>query len=327
MICRLSRPIAWFLAAGALPVAALPATAQDYPARAVRMIVPYGPGGITDITARIIAPGMSEDLGQQVVVENRAGGAAIPGFEFVAKSRPDGYTIVAATTALAAQPILFRRLPYQADRDFSPVSLVITVPTVLVVHPSVPARSVKELIGLAKSQPGTLNYGSAGNGSDNHLTAEVFKHAAKIDAVHVPYKGGGAVMLDLVAGQVAFVFSTIPTAHSFIQSGRLRALAVSGSARNASMPDVPTVAEAALPGFDVRAWLGLFGPAGMPAHAIERLNAATVKALKNPQVAKRLAEMGADVVGSTPAQLGTHLKTQMDRWTKLAKEVKFVVSD
>lgn len=327
MICRLSRPIAWFLAAGALPAAALPATAQDYPARAVRMIVPYGPGGITDITARIIAPGMSEDLGQQVVVENRAGGAAIPGFEFVAKSRPDGYTIVAATTALAAQPILFRRLPYQADRDFSPVSLVITVPTVLVVHPSVPARSVKELIGLAKSQPGTLNYGSAGNGSDNHLTAEVFKHAAKIDAVHVPYKGGGAVMLDLVAGQVAFVFSTIPTAHSFIQSGRLRALAVSGSTRNASMPDVPTVAEAALPGFDVRAWLGLFGPAGMPTHAIERLNAATVKTLKNPQVAKRLAEMGADVVGSTPAQLGTHLKTQMDRWTKLAKEVKFVVSD
>jgi tripartite-type tricarboxylate transporter receptor subunit TctC len=303
------------------------AFAQDFPNRPVRMIIPYGPGGITDITARIIAPGMSETLGQQVVVENRAGGAAIPGFDLVAKSKPDGYTIVAATTALAAQPILFRKLPYQADKDFSPVSLVITVPTVLVVHPSIPARSVKDLITLAKSKPGALNYGSAGNGSDNHLTAEVFKHAAKIDAVHVPYKGGGAVMLDLVAGQVAFVFSTIPTAHPFITTGRLRALAVSGSTRNASMPGVPTIAEAALPGFDVKAWLGLFGPAGMPANATQRLHAATVKALNTPHASKRLETMGADVVGSTPAELGAHLKTQMDRWVALAKEVNFVVAD
>lgn len=304
-----------------------PAAAQDYPTRPVRMIVPYGPGGITDITARILAPGMSEELGQQVVVENRPGGAAIPGFDLVAKAKPDGYTIVAATTALAAQPILFRKLPYRADKDFSPVSLVITVPTVLVVHPSIPARSVKDLIALAKSKPGALNYGSAGNGSDNHLTAEVFKHAAKIDAVHVPYKGGGAVMLDLLAGQIAFVFSTIPTAHSFISTGRLRALAVSGGTRNASMPDVPTVAEAALPGFDVKAWLGLFGPAGMPANATKRLHAATVKALKSPEAAKRFAAMGAEMAGSTPAQLAAHLKSEMDRWVKLAREVKFEVAD
>ena len=304
-----------------------PAAAQDYPTRPVRMIVPYGPGGITDITARILAPGMSEELGQQVVVENRPGGAAIPGFDLVAKAKPDGYTIVAATTALAAQPILFRKLPYRADKDFSPVSLVITVPTVLVVHPSIPARSVKDLIALAKSKPGALNYGSAGNGSDNHLTAEVFKHAAKIDAVHVPYKGGGAVMLDLLAGQIAFVFSTIPTAHSFISTGRLRALAVSGGTRNASMPDVPTVAEAALPGFDVKAWLGLFGPAGMPANATNRLHAATVKALKSPEAAKRFAAMGAEMAGSTPAQLTAHLKSEMDRWVKLAREVKFEVAD
>ncbi|OGA43964.1 MAG: hypothetical protein A3G24_28390 [Betaproteobacteria bacterium RIFCSPLOWO2_12_FULL_62_13] len=304
-----------------------PAAAQDYPTRPVRMIVPYGPGGITDITARILAPGMSEELGQQVVVENRPGGAAIPGFDLVAKAKPDGYTIVAATTALAAQPILFRKLPYRADKDFSPVSLVITVPTVLVVHPSIPARSVKDLIALAKSKPGALNYGSAGNGSDNHLTAEVFKHAAKIDAVHVPYKGGGAVMLDLLAGQIAFVFSTIPTAHSFISTGRLRALAVSGGTRNASMPDVPTVAEAALPGFDVKAWLGLFGPAGMPANATKRLHAATVKALKSPEAAKRFAAMGAEMAGSTPAQLTAHLKSEMDRWVKLAREVKFEVAD
>lgn len=303
-----------------------PAPAQDFPNRPVRMIVPYGPGGITDITARIIAPGMSEDLGQQVVVENRAGGAAIPGFDLVAKAKPDGYTIVAATTALAAQPILFRKLPYQADKDFAPISLIIVVPTVLVVHPSVPARSVKELIALAKARPGALNYGSAGNGTDNHLTAEVFKHAAKIDALHVPYKGGGAVMLDLIAGQVAFVFSTIPTAHPFISTGRLRALAVSGLKRNAAYPEVPTVAET-IPGFNVNAWLGLLGPAGMPGNATDRLYAATAKTLQRPEVSKRLAAMGAEVVGSTPAQLATHLKSEMDRWVKLAREVKFEVVD
>jgi tripartite-type tricarboxylate transporter receptor subunit TctC len=303
-----------------------PAPAQDFPNRPVRMIVPYGPGGVTDITARIIAPGMSENLGQQVIVENRPGGAAIPGFDLVAKSKPDGYTIVAATTALAAQPILFRKLPYQADKDFAPVSLVIVVPTILVVHPSIPARNVKELIALAKSRPGALNYGSAGNGSDNHLTAEVFKHAARIDALHVPYKGGGAVMIDLVAGQVAFVFSPVPTAHSYVSSGRLRALAVSGSKRNAAFPDVPTVADT-LPGFNVNAWLGLFGPGGMPANATDRLYAAAAKTLQRPEVSKRLTAMGAEVVGGTPAQMGAHLRSEMDRWVKLAREVKFEVVD
>jgi len=300
--------------------------AQDFPARPIRMIVPYGPGGITDITARIIAPAMSEDLGQQVIVENRAGGAAIPGFDLVAKSKPDGYTIVAATTALAAQPILFRKLPYQADRDFTPVSLVIVVPTILVVHPSIPARNVKELIALAKSKPGALNYGSAGNGSDNHLTAEVFKNAAKIDALHVPYKGGGAVMIDLVAGQVAFVFSPVPTAHGYVTSGRLRALAVSGAKRNAAFPDVPTVGET-LPGFNVNAWLGLFGPGGMPGGVTDRLNAATTKALQRPEVSKRLAAMGAEVVGGPASQMTTHLRNEMDRWVRLAKEVKFELAD
>jgi len=290
------------------------------------MIIPYGPGGITDVTARIIAPPMAEDLGQQVVVENRAGGATLPAFDLVAKSRPDGYTIVAATAALAAQPILFRKLPYQADKDFSPVSLVIIVPNILVIHPSLPARSVKELIALAKSRSGTLNYGSAGNGSDNHLTAEVFKHAAKIDALHVPYKGGGAVMVDLVAGHIAFVFSTLPTAHGYVASGRLRALAVTGLKRNAAFPDVPAMAET-LPGFNVNAWLGLFGPAGMPAAITDRLHAATAKALQRPDVTKRLTTMGADVAGSTPAQMGAHLKNEMDRWARLAREVKFELAD
>lgn len=308
-------------------LAAVEASAQDFPNRAIRMIVPYGPGGITDITARVIAPGMTEELGQQVVVENRAGGAAIPGMDAVAKSKPDGYTILAATTALAAQPILFRKLPYQADKDFTPVSLVILAPTVLVTHPSIPARSVKELIALAKARPGALNYGSAGNGSDNHLTAEVFKHAARIDVQHVPYKGGGAVMADLAAGQIAFVFSTIPTAHAFIQTGRLRALAVSGGERNGSLPEVPTVAESGLPGFNVNAWLGIFGPAALPGQATERLHAATARTLQRPEVAKRVANLGMEVVGSTPAQMATHLKSELDRWITLAKQVKFELAD
>jgi tripartite-type tricarboxylate transporter receptor subunit TctC len=325
MKTRLLRRIGSALLAACAAAAGL-AAAQDFPSRPIRMIVPYGPGGVTDITARIIAPAMSEDLGQQVIIENRPGGAAIPGFDLVAKSKPDGYTIVAATTALAAQPILFRKLPYQADRDFTPVSLVIVVPTILVIHPSIPARNVKELIALAKSRPGALNYGSAGNGSDNHLTAEVFKHAAGIDALHVPYKGGGAVMIDLVAGQIAFVFSPVPTAHSYVSSGRLRALAVSGSKRNAAFPDVPTVAET-IPGFNVNAWLGLFGPGGMPANATDRLYAATAKALQRPEVSKRLSAMGAEVVGGTPARMGAHLKSEMERWVRLAREVKFELAD
>ena len=314
------------LAAG-LGFAAGMAVAQDFPNRAIRMIVPYGPGGITDITARTIAPSMSEDLGQQVVVENRAGGAAIPGFELVAKSKPDGYTIVAATTALAAQPILFRKLPYQAERDFTPVSLVMLSPTILVTHPSLPVRSVKELIALAKARPGALSYGSAGNGSDNHLTAEVFNNAARIDTLHVPYKGGGAVMADLAAGQIGFVFATIPSAHGFIDAGRLRPLAVSGLRRNPAYPDVPTVAESGLPGFNVNAWVGLFGPAGMPAAVTERLHAATVKTLRRPEVAKRLASLGGEVVGGGPAQMAAHLRGEMERWAKLAREVKFTPVD
>lgn len=308
-------------------LAAGTAAAQNYPSRPVRLIVPYGPGGITDITARAVGPGMSENLGQQVIVENRPGSAAILGLDLVAKARPDGYTVVAATTAFAANPILFRKLPYDTEKDFAPISLVTLAPTVLVVHPSVPARSVKELIALAKSRPGALNYGSAGIGSTNHLSTEVFKNAAGIDALHIPYKGGGQVMFDLVAGQVAFVFATLPTAHSYITAGRLRALAVTSLKRNAALPDVPTVSEAALPGFNVNAWLGLLAPARTPADVIDRLHAATVRTLQRPEVSQRLTAVGEEVVGSTPAQFEAHLKSEIARWAKLAKEVKFEMAD
>ena len=310
-----------------IALAAGAAVAQDYPNRPIRLIIPYGTGGITDITARIVAPRIADNLGQQVVVENRPGGAAIPGFDMVAKARPDGYTAVLATTALAANPILFRKLPYDAEKDLAPVSLVATAPTVLVVHPSVPAHSVKELIALAKSKPGVLNYGSAGNGSDNHLTTELFKNATGIDVLHIPYKGGGALMTDLIGGQVAFVFATIPPAHPNIASGRLRALGVSSLKRSAALPDVPTISEAGLPGFNSNAWLGILVPAGTPANVIDRLHAATVKALERPEVSERLISLGLEPVGSTPSQLATHLKSEMARWAKLAREVKFQVVD
>ena len=320
---RMMRPM--LLAGSAL--AAGVAVAQDYPNRPIRLIIPYGTGGVTDITARVIAPRISDNLGQQIVVENRPGGAAIPGFDLVAKARPDGYTAVLATTALAANPILLRKLPYDAEKDLAPVSLVATAPTVLVVHPSVPAHSVKELIALAKSKPGALNYGSAGNGSDNHLITELFKNATGIDVLHIPYKGGGAVMTDLVGGQVAFVFAVLPAAHPYISSGRLRALGVSSLKRSAALPDVPTISEAGLPGFNSNAWLGILVPAGTPANVIDRLHVATVKALERPEVSERLTTLGLVPVGSTPAQLGAHLKFEMARWAKLAQEAKFEVAN
>lgn len=306
-------------------IAASPAFAQDFPNRSIRLIVPYGTGGITDIGSRIVAPRMGDILGQQVVVENRPGGAAIPGFDIVAKAKPDGYTVVMATTALAANHVLFSKIPYDAARDFAAVSLVAIVPTVLVVHPSVPANNVRELIALAKTRP--LFYGSAGNGSANHLTTEVFKNAAGVQATHVPYKGGGAVMTDLVAGQVSFVFAVMPTAFPFIQSGKLRPLGVSSARRQPAMPEVPTVAESGVPGFDVSEWLGLLAPAGTPPAVVSRLQEAVARALAIPEVSERLRTLGAEPVGSTPQELDRYYKSEIDRWTRLSREVKFQVAE
>jgi tripartite-type tricarboxylate transporter receptor subunit TctC len=311
--------------ASAFAVLATSATAQDFPARPVRVLVPYGTGGVTDITARIVTPRLAEALGQQVVVENRPGGASIPGTDAVAKAKPDGYTLLLTSTALAANPILFRKLPYDAVRDLAPVAFLAIVPTVLVVHPGVPANTVQELVALARAKP--LDYGSAGNGSGNHLTTEVFKHAAGIQAQHIPYKGGGAVMADLVGGQVTFVFAVLPTAYPFIQGGKLRALGVSSARRNPALPNVPTVAESGLPGFDVNEWLGIFAPAGTPPAVVEKLNAAANAALRHPEVLEKLRGVGADPVGGPPDALGTHLKAEVARWMRLARDVRFEVSE
>jgi tripartite-type tricarboxylate transporter receptor subunit TctC len=303
------------------------AEAQNFPDRPIRLVIPYGTGGITDITARIVAPAMADQLGQQVFVDNRPGGAGTIGFGATANAPADGYTLVLATTALAANPILFKSIPYDARTSFTPISMVGVVPMVAVVPASSPANTLKELVELARSKSSETNYGSAGNGSDNHLTAEFFNHLAGIKVTHVPYRGGGQVMTDLVAGRLSYVFATLPTALPFIGDGRLRALATTGQERSKTLPDVPTVAETMLPGFSLYAWLGLFGPANIPAPVHDKLNKAAVAALNHPETLERLRKIGLEIKSGTPQELGTHLDRELNRWADLAKHVKIEVTE
>jgi tripartite-type tricarboxylate transporter receptor subunit TctC len=317
------------LAAAAAMLCALTAQAgaQNFPDRAIRLIVPYGTGGITDITARIVAPAIGDQLGQQVFVDNRPGGAGMIGFGATAGAPADGYTLVLATTALAANPVLFKSIPYDARKSFTPISLVGVVPMVAVVPAASPARTLKEMVELARSRSSETNYGSAGNGSDNHLTAELFNHLAGIKVTHVPYRGGGQVMTDLVAGRLSYVFATLPTALPFIGDGRLRALATTGQARSSALPDVPTVAETMLPNFSLYAWLGLFGPAGLPDSVHDKLNKAAVAALNHPETAERLRKIGLEIKSGPPQELAGHLDRELNRWADLARHVKIEITE
>lgn len=313
--------------AGLLCALTLQADAQNFPDRPIRLIVPYGTGGITDIVARIVAPAMGDQLGQQMFVDNRAGAAGIVGFGATANAPADGYTLVLATTALAANPILFKSIPYDARKSFTPIGMVGVVPMVAVVPASSPAKTLRELVELARAKNSETNYGSAGNGSDNHLTAEYFNHLAGIKVTHVPYRGGGQVMTDLVAGRLSYVFATMPTALPFISDGRLRALATTGQERSKALPEVPTVAEAMLPDFSLYAWLGLFGPANLPASVRDRLNKAAVTALGHPDTIERLRKIGLEIKSGTPQDLSTHLDRELNRWAELAKHVKIEVTE
>ncbi len=316
-----------FTAFAACALFAAQAGAQDYPNRPIRAVIPYGVGGSSDVLARVIAPGVSANLGQSIVIDNRGGGAGLPAFTLVAKAQPDGYTLLVTASNLASNPILFRKLPYDAEKDFTPVSLIAIVPAVLVVHPSLPVNSAKDLIALARAKPGALNYGSVGNGSGNHLVTEMFANASKLQLEHVPYKSAGAFMTDLASGRLSFVFATIPAAYGFITSGRVKALGVSSLTRSSTLPDVPTIAEAAVPGFEVNTWLGALMPAGAPPSVVNRVNMAIADALRTPELRERMKTLGAEPVGSTPARMGTHLKAELTRWTTLAKTVKFEVSN
>lgn len=314
------RPAAAILAF-ALAIAAAPAAdAQSYPTKPIRLVVPTGAGGINDIVSRLIGQKLTESWGQQVVVDNRPGAGGIIGSEIVAKAPPDGYTLLMAFSSHPVNPALYAKLPYDSIADFEPVVKVTTVTLVLVVNPSVPAKSVKELIALAKAQPGKLNYGTVGTGSLGHLGAVVFAKMAGVDIVQVPYKGAPQVNAALLSGEVSMFFDAPVTALPFIKAGKVRALAVSSPTRSAVMPEIPTMAEAGLPGYDVVGWLGILAPAKTPKAIVDKLNAEVVKILKMPDVRERLAAQAVEIVGSTPEQFATSIKSDIDKFTKIARD-------
>jgi tripartite-type tricarboxylate transporter receptor subunit TctC len=303
----------------AATLAALPATAQNYPNRAIRMVVPSSPGGGTDITGRIIANKLSEALGQQVVVDNRAGAGTIIGIEIAAKAPPDGYTILMGLSTLAINPSMYAKLPYDAIKDLAPISLVVLSPNILTVHPSVPAKTVKEFIALAKAKPGTITFGSAGQATSPHLSGELLKVLAKIDIVHVPFKGSGQSVISSISGEIAANFPSVPTAIPYIKAGKLRGLGVTTAKRSQALPEVPSIAEAGVPGYEATQWFGVLAPAGTPRPIIDRLNQEIVKALRLPDVRDRLIADGTEPAPSTPEEFAAYIKSETDKWTRVIK--------
>jgi len=308
-------------ALAALCFGAAPAVAQSWPSKPVRIVVPYPPGGANDIVARALQPTLSTGLGQPIVIENRGGGATQVGTEAVARSTPDGATFLLTNIALGANPSLFAKLPYDTLKDLAPITLISKVPLVLVVHPSVPARNAAEFVALAKAKPGSINYGTAGNGSANHLAMEMFRASTGIDVVHVPYKGFGPALADLLAGQVSAAFASTLASLPHVRAGKLRALGVSTAGRSAAAPEVPTIAESGVPGFDVSEWQMLLAPAGTPQAVIDRMHNEIVKAVNVPEVRTRLSELVATPVADTPAEAQAFLRSEIQRWSDVAKRV------
>ena len=297
------------------------ALAQAWPNRPVRFLVPFAAGaGINDIMARLVGQHLGAGLGQPVVIENRAGAGGIAGTDAAAKAPPDGYTFLMTNVSLVTSAYLYPKLPYDPQKDFVPVTLVATSPLMLVVHPSVAAKSVQELVALAKANPGRLNFGSGGVGSTPHLSVELFKSAAGIDAVHVPYKGGAPALNDLIGGQLSFMIENVPGTLPFVKGGKLRALAITSAQRSPLEPALPTMAESGVPGYEVLGWQGLFGVAGTPPDIVVRLQAEVGKALRLPEVRERLAALGAEPVGSTPQEFGAFVRAEHARWSKVIRE-------
>ncbi len=302
-------------------IAGSAAAADAFPTRPIRLVVPYPPGGGTDIVARAIAKKMAEGIGQPIVVDNRPGAGTTIGSDVVAKAPPDGYTLVFGSVTHAIAPALYRNLPYDAERDFTPITQIAVFPFVLVVHPGVPATTVRELISLARAKPGSLTYASVGNGTGTHLSGEMFKAMSGADIVHLPYKGTAAALPDLLAGRVAMMFMDTPPAIPHLESGALRALAVTTARRSTALPDVPTVAEAGLPGFEFTSWWGVLGPAGMPPDVTARLNAEFVKALAAPDIRSLLRSLAAEPVGNAPDQFGAVIRRELAKFGRLVKDV------
>jgi tripartite-type tricarboxylate transporter receptor subunit TctC len=295
------------------------ALAQAYPVKSIRVVVPFAPGGATDLTGRTVGARLGDSLKQTIVVENRSGGGGVIGADIVAKAPPDGYTVLIATPAETAILPHMQKLPYDPLRDFAPVSLATASPLILVVHPSLPVKSVKELVALIKARPGQLSYGSAGTGGVHHLAAELLKVTYKLDMVHVPYKGVGAVIPELMGGHIPMTFSSMPPSMPHVRAGKLRALAVTSTRRSSAAPDVPTMIEAGVPGFVATNWFAYFVPAGTPAAIISTLSAEINRTLKLEDVKAKLVPLGLDALGTTPEELGKFLREESEKFAKLIK--------
>ncbi len=308
--------------AGALVAAfAAAAFAQPYPSRPIRIVVPFPAGGTTDLIARAAGQKLTESLGQPVVVDNRPGAGGNIGAELVAKSAPDGYTLLMGTVGThAINASLYPKMPYDHVRDFAPIILVAGVPNVLVVNPSLPVNSVQELIAYGKANPGKLNFASSGNGTSIHLSGELFKTMTGVQMAHIPYKGSAPALQDLAGGQVQLMFDNLPSALPLIKAGRLKALAVTSKTRAPALPDVPTVAESGLPGFEASSWFGLLAPAGTPQPVITKVNAEIAKWLATPEAKEKLTAQGANVVGGTPEDFARHIAAETAKWQKVVKE-------
>ena len=313
------------LVAGLVASTGCLAQAPAFPSKPVRIIVPYAPGGSTDVVMRTIAPRLTEDFGQQVVVDNRPGASSTIGLDLAAKSAPDGLTWGVPNIAFGANPSMIKKMPFDSEKDLIPVTQVSVVSMVLVVNPSLPARSVKELLALAKARPAQLTFGSAGNATANHLAAGLFMQRTGADMVHGPYKGGGPAVVALLAGETSLLFATIPAALQHIQSGRLRALGVTRARRAAMLPDVATVAESGVPGYEAIEWNGVMVSAGTPMPVVRRIRDAIAKVLAPTEMKERLLAVGAEGVGSTPEEFSAFIRTELATWSKVVRELQLSV--
>ena len=305
-------------AAAGCGVGGYAAATETYPVKPVRLVAAFSPGGFVDLTARLLAAPLSAALGQQVVVENRAGAGGIVGTELVAHAAPDGYTLTVGSAGThGVNQSLYPKLPYNVLRDFQPVARLADAPSILAVHPSLPVRSVKDLIALARSRPGQIMYASAGAGTSTHLAAALFEHLARVKFVHVPYKGGGPAMIAVVAGEVPVTFGTAASVSPHTRSGRLRGLAVTGGQRSALLPDLPTIAESGLPGYEMLNWLGMFAPAGTPRAVVEKLSSELVRIVRMPEVSGALQASGAEPSPLGPDEFAAFVKSEVEKWAKV----------
>lgn len=306
----------------ALAQAPSASSGQGYPAKPVRIIVPFAPGGVADVVGRTVTPRLVEALGQQVIIDNRGGAGGTLGTAVGAKSPPDGYTLILPAASHATTPGLYRKLPFDPVKDFAGVTQLVTVPYLLVVHPSLPVKSVKEFIALAKSQPDALSYGSAGNGSSNHLAGELFKIMSGAPITHVPYKGSGPAMADLIGGHIGFMFDAINTSLAHMKTGRIRALGIGTLKPSRVAPELPTIASQGLPGYEANTWIGVLAPAGTPREIVSQLNGHLVRILKMPDIQERLSSQGAEPVGSTPDQFDAFLRSEVAKWGKVIRDAR-----